>query len=113
MVVEFENLAYRRRQTGRRCEVLELAVLADDLTGGMIIAAKLEAAGVVCPLVTDAEHIADLPGDPAAIAQRGARTIYYKYCGLFDSAGRGGGGPGAGARGAAAGAGRARGGPGY
>src|SRR3569833_1669999 len=118
MVVEFENLAYRRRQTGRRCEVLELAVLADDLTGGMIIAAKLEAAGVVCPLVTDAEHIADLPGAPAAIvlarkirlvpaeaarkeaeiaaaafARRGARTIYYKYSGLFDSTDRGNIGP--------------------
>jgi len=98
--------------------VLELAVLADDLTGGMIIAAKLEAAGVVCPLVTEAEHIADLPADAtavvlarkirlvpseiareearvaaAAFARRGARTIYYKYSALFDSTDRGNIGP--------------------
>lgn len=98
--------------------MLELAVLADDLTGGMIIAAKLEAAGVVCPLVTDAAHIAELPGDPVAIvlarkmrlapadvaraeaeraaaafARRGARTIFYKYSALFDSTDRGNIGP--------------------
>ena len=47
--------------------MLELAVLADDLTGGMIIASKLESAGVICPLVTDAEHIADLPTNATAV----------------------------------------------
>jgi len=98
--------------------VLELAVLADDLTGGMIIAAKLEAAGVVCPLVTDAAHIADLPADAAAVvlarkirlipaedareeaevaaaafAARGANTVYYKYSALFDSTDQGNIGP--------------------
>jgi uncharacterized protein YgbK (DUF1537 family) len=98
--------------------VLELAVLADDLTGGMIIAAKLEAAGVVCPLVTDPEHVADLPTDAAAVvlarkirlvpsevardeakaaaaafAARGAKTVYYKYSALFDSTDQGNIGP--------------------
>lgn len=98
--------------------MLELAVLADDLTGGMIIAAKLEAAGVVCPLVTDAAAIAGLPADPtavvlarkmrlipadaaraeaqraaAAFASRGARTVFYKYSALFDSTDHGNIGP--------------------
>lgn len=99
-------------------EVLELAVLADDLTGGMIIASKLEAAGVVCPLVTSAEALLALPGDPtavvlarkirlappgeargeaeaaaAAFAQRGAKTIFYKYSALFESTDQGNIGP--------------------
>jgi len=98
--------------------VLELAVLADDLTGGMIIASKLESAGVICPLVTDAEHIADLPTNAtavvlarkirlvgpqiaryeakvagAAFAMRGAKTVYFKYSALFDSNDQGNIGP--------------------
>lgn len=98
--------------------MLELAVLADDLTGGMIIASKLEAAGVVCPLITDVAALDELPTDPTAVVlarkirlsapelardearraaaafkKRGARTIYFKYSALFDSTDRGNIGP--------------------
>jgi 3-dehydrotetronate 4-kinase len=97
--------------------VLELAVLADDLTGGMIIAAKLEAAGVVCPLVTEAAAVglaagatamvlarkirlippvaakAEAVAAEAAFRRAGARTIYYKYSALFDSTDEGNIGP--------------------
>ncbi|MGA0599367.1 four-carbon acid sugar kinase family protein [Caulobacter sp. KR2-114] len=98
--------------------MLELAVLADDLTGGMIIASKLEAAGVACPLVTSVDELLALPGDPtavvlarkirlvapaqarleaaaaaAAFAKRGARTIFYKYSALFESTDQGNIGP--------------------
>ncbi len=98
--------------------MLELAVLADDLTGGMIIASKLEEAGVICPLVTDADRIADLPVEceatvlarkirlvphelarkearlaADAFARRGAKTVYQKYSALFDSTDRGNIGP--------------------
>ena len=98
--------------------MLEIAVLADDLTGGMIIASKLEAAGVVCPLVTSLEAFLALPDEPtavvlarkirlvsaaearreateaaAAFAQRGARTIVYKYSALFESTDQGNIGP--------------------
>ena len=94
----------------------ELAVLADDLTGGMIIASKLEAEGVACPLVTDPAAFASLPDDleavvlarkirlvapdaaraearAAAAAFAGARTIYFKYSALFDSTDQGNIGP--------------------
>ncbi|QUD90246.1 four-carbon acid sugar kinase family protein [Phenylobacterium montanum] len=84
----------------------------------MIVAAKLEAAGVVCPLVTNVAQLDALPGDlqavvlarkmrlipaeaaqkearaaAAAFARRGARTIFYKYSALFDSTDRGNIGP--------------------
>jgi len=102
----------------RVLKVLELAVLADDLTGGMIIAGKLEAAGVACPLVTNVDELLALPGDPtavvlarkirlvspaqarqeaeaaaAAFAKRGANTIFYKYSALFESTDQGNIGP--------------------
>jgi uncharacterized protein YgbK (DUF1537 family) len=98
--------------------VFELAVLADDLTGGMIVASMLERAGVVCPLLTDADEVAGLNGETqavvlarkirlipsesaraearraaAAFAARGARTVYYKYSALFDSTDEGNIGP--------------------
>ncbi len=98
--------------------MLELAVLADDLTGGMIIASKLEAAGIACPLVTSTGEFLALPGDPtavvlarkirlvapaearleaeaaaAAFAKRGAKTIFYKYSALFESTDQGNIGP--------------------
>jgi 3-dehydrotetronate 4-kinase len=97
---------------------LELAVLADDLTGGMIIASLLEKGGVVCPLLTDAAGVRDCSGEPAALVlarkirlvaparareeatlaaaafqTRGAQTIYYKYSALFDSTSKGNIGP--------------------
>jgi 3-dehydrotetronate 4-kinase len=98
--------------------MLELAVLADDLTGGMIVASLLEGAGVVCPLVTDASCVDKITGSPTAIVlarkirlvaadvarkeadsaaaafiRRDARTVYYKYSALFDSTPNGNIGP--------------------
>jgi len=98
--------------------VLKLAVLADDLTGGMIIASKLEESGVVCPLVTDVSQLADMATPPTALVlarkirfipaqaaqeearcaaeafkRLGAATIYYKYSALFDSTDAGNIGP--------------------
>ncbi len=97
---------------------LEFAVLADDLTGGLIIASLLESAGLRCPLVTSVEALSALPDDieavvlarkirliapelaraeaaaaAAAFQQRGAKRIYYKYSALFDSTERGNIGP--------------------
>ena len=43
--------------------VLELGVLADDLTGGMMVASLLEADGIRCPLVSSVEALAAL--DPS------------------------------------------------
>ena len=88
---------------------LELGVIADDLTGGMMVASLLEREGVRCPLVTSAEALGDLDAGsdavvvgkklrliPAADARRevGAigtalraidtKRIYYKYCATFD-----------------------------
>jgi uncharacterized protein YgbK (DUF1537 family) len=99
-------------------ERLELAILADDLTGGMIIASLLEKAGVVCPLLTDADGVHQYSGEPTALVlarkirlvapalarkeaavaasafrARDARTIYFKYSALFDSTSKGNIGP--------------------
>ncbi|MDE0660467.1 MAG: four-carbon acid sugar kinase family protein [Gammaproteobacteria bacterium] len=99
---------------------LELGVIADDLTGGMMVASLLEREGVRCPLVTSAEALADLDGDcgavvvgkklrliPAADARTevsaigsalkavDAKRIYYKYCATFDCTDEGNIGPAA------------------
>jgi len=98
--------------------MLELGVIADDLTGGMMVASLLEREGVRCPLVTSTEALEDLddaaeavvigrkirliPADEAAVdAQHSAegllakdtRRIYYKYCATFDSTDKGNIGP--------------------
>lgn len=92
--------------------------LADDLTGGMELAAMLTAAGVRCAFVTRAERVADLDAsfDAIVIAQktrvipaadavaaigagaqallaRGARQLFFKYCATFDSTDAGNIGP--------------------
>ena len=99
---------------------LELGVIADDLTGGMMVASLLEREGVRCPLVTSAEALESL--DPEAdavvvgkklrlIPAADARTevsaigralkaidtkrIYYKYCATFDCTDEGNIGPAA------------------
>jgi uncharacterized protein YgbK (DUF1537 family) len=99
--------------------VLELGVLADDLTGGMMVASLLEADGIRCPLVSSVEALAALDPSTAdavvlarkirliepdlAIAEAGAaveamqklgiQRFYYKYCATFDCTDRGNIGP--------------------
>ena len=97
---------------------LELAAIADDLTGGMMIASLLEREAVTCPLITAVDQIGAI--DPAADAvvfankfrlipaqeaqaivrdaalalrKAGAKRIYYKYCATFDSTDKGNIGP--------------------
>ncbi len=98
--------------------MLELGVIADDLTGGVKVASLLEREGVRCPAVTtttalnglanDAEAVVVarktllLPPDEAAADARrcaaellaqGARRLYYKYSALFSSTAKGNIGP--------------------
>ncbi|KGF69064.1 serine kinase [Hoeflea sp. BAL378] len=96
---------------------LVFAAVADDLTGGLEMAAMLVAAGIDCALVTEAEAVDDLddveavvvaqktrvtPADEAVakmeaaadrLLKRGARTIFFKYCATFDSTDKGNIGP--------------------
>ena len=57
--------------------VLELGILADDLTGGMMVASLLEAEGIRCPLVSSVEALAEI--DPttaeAVVVARKIRLI--------------------------------------
>lgn len=98
--------------------MLELGVIADDLTGGMMVASLLEREGVRCPLVTSVEALSDLdtsaqavvigrkirliPADEAcedaqrsaaALLAKGAKRLFYKYCATFDSTDKGNIGP--------------------
>ena len=98
--------------------MLELGVIADDLTGGMMVASLLEREGVRCPLVTSTEALAGLDQDAEAVVvgrkirllppeeavadarqsakallAKRARRIYYKYSALFMSTDRGNIGP--------------------
>lgn len=98
--------------------MLELGVIADDLTGGVKVAGFLEREGVRCPVVTSAAALAGLAADAQAVivarkmlllppeqaaadatrcAQallaRGARRLYYKYSALFSSTPKGNIGP--------------------
>ena len=98
--------------------MLELGVIADDLTGGMMVASLLEREGVRCPLVTSTEGLAGLDEDAQAVvigrkirllapeeavadARRSAeallaqqtKRIYYKYSALFMSTEKGNIGP--------------------
>ena len=98
--------------------MLELGVIADDLTGGMMVASLLEREGVACPLVTSTEGLAGLDEDAQAVvvgrkirllpreeavadARRSAeallaqqtKRIYYKYSALFMSTEKGNIGP--------------------
>ncbi len=97
---------------------IELGVIADDLTGGMMVASLLEREGVNCPLVTSITELNHLDPDveavvvarkirlvPAAEARdevaqaakallgAGTRQLYYKYCATFDSTNEGNIGP--------------------
>lgn len=98
--------------------LIELGILADDLTGGMMAASLLEREGVECPLVTSIDGLSDLsPTATAVVVARKIRLIdaghaveearqtvralqvigcprfYYKYCATFDSTEKGNIGP--------------------
>ncbi len=98
--------------------MLELGILADDLTGGMMVASLLEREGVRCPLVTSPEALGALPDNAEAVVigrkirlipaeeARGdvtrsakalraidTKRVYYKYCATFDSTAEGNIGP--------------------
>ena len=98
--------------------MIELGVIADDLTGGMMVASLLEREGVRCPLVTSTAALDALPANTEAVvigrkirlipaheaaadAQVSAQSlialstkrIYYKYCATFDSTEEGNIGP--------------------
>ena len=47
--------------------MLELGVIADDLTGGMMVASLLEREGVTCPLVTSTEALDGIDEDAEAV----------------------------------------------
>lgn len=98
---------------------LMLGVIADDITGGADLAGMLTSCGVrtlLCPDQTaipdhagrdwdaivmalktrasaPAEAVAQSTAALAALRQRGARQIYFKYCSTFDSTDRGNIGP--------------------
>ena len=99
--------------------MIELGILADDLTGGMMIASLLEREGVDCPLITSVEELESVANStatavviarkirliPAEEARReainavqalkliGCNRFYYKYCATFDSTSQGNIGP--------------------
>ena len=99
--------------------MIQLGILADDLTGGMMVASLLEREGVECPLVTSVEGLKDVASSSAtavvvarkirlieagAAAQEAIQTVqalkaigctrfYYKYCATFDSTDQGNIGP--------------------
>lgn len=98
--------------------MLELGVIADDLTGAMMVASLLEREGIRCPLVTSVEGLAGLDDDAEAVVvgrkirlapaedavadarrsaeallARGAKRLYYKYSALFMSTAEGNIGP--------------------
>ena len=98
--------------------MIELGVIADDLTGGMMVASLLEREGVHCPLVTSTEALTQLDTSAQAVVigrkirlipaneatadacnsarqltDRGVKRIYYKYCATFDSTDQGNIGP--------------------
>ena len=99
--------------------MIELGILADDLTGGMMVASLLEREGVDCPLVTSVDELESLANSTAtavvvarkirlipakdarkeaiktvqALKSIGCKRFYYKYCATFDSTSQGNIGP--------------------
>jgi uncharacterized protein YgbK (DUF1537 family) len=96
---------------------LLFGAIADDLTGGLELAAMLRAEGVGCDFVSDtdaldssidseaivvalrtrvapkAEAVARFETAAAHLLKRGARQIFFKYCATFDSTNEGNIGP--------------------
>ena len=99
--------------------MIELGILADDLTGGMMVASLLEREGIECPLVSSVEGLSAIRDSSAqaVVVARKIRLIesssavkearqavqalkdidcqrfYYKYCATFDSTDKGNIGP--------------------
>lgn len=98
--------------------MIKLGILADDLTGGMMVASLLEREGVECPLVSSVDALADISPTATAVVvarkvrlvdastaveeaqqtvsallQLGCKRFYYKYCATFDSTEKGNIGP--------------------
>ena len=98
--------------------MLDLGVIADDLTGGAKVASLLESEGVRCPLATSVAALERLPDDAQAVVvgrkmlllppdqaaadakrvaqgllAKGARRLYYKYSAVFSSTAKGNIGP--------------------
>src|SRR5215216_5448668 len=90
--------------------------LADDLTGGLELAAMLRAGGVSCAFVTSPAALPHATGDAVVVALRtrvappsiavqafnvvgakllelGVRQLFFKYCATFDSTPAGNIGP--------------------
>lgn len=95
---------------------LTTGIIADDLTGGMLVAASLVGQGIPCDVVLDPAVVDEgpqpatviagrfrfLPRDEAvpwfrqalaALEGQGARHLFYKYCATFDSTDDGAIGP--------------------
>lgn len=96
---------------------LTTGIIADDLTGGVLVAASLIDQGIPCPVVTEPAGVGDhcnaaacvvagqfrlQPAQEAvrwfdeaqkALSEKGARHIIYKYCATFDSTDNGNIGP--------------------
>ena len=47
--------------------MIKLGILADDLTGGMMVASLLEREGVECPLVSSVDALADISPTATAV----------------------------------------------
>ncbi|RZO74889.1 MAG: four-carbon acid sugar kinase family protein [OM182 bacterium] len=98
--------------------LLELGVIADDLTGALMVASLLQKEGVYCPLVTSLEALDNLDERAEAVVigcklrvasveeavaearsfgnmllSKGTKRIYYKYSALFMSTDKGNIGP--------------------
>ena len=56
--------------------MIKLGILADDLTGGMMVASLLEREGVECPLVSSVDALADIsPTATAVVVARKVRLV--------------------------------------
>jgi uncharacterized protein YgbK (DUF1537 family) len=99
--------------------MIELGILADDLTGGMMVASLLEREGVECPLVSSIDGLCSIAESTAsavvvarkirlidaveaqreaiqtvkALQDMGCRRFFFKYCATFDSTEKGNIGP--------------------
>ncbi|HET7409677.1 MAG TPA: hypothetical protein VFJ13_05710, partial [Paracoccaceae bacterium] len=52
---------------------IDTGVVADDLTGGLLVASFLEGEGIACPLFTTPDAVPDVLDAPAAVVARPIR----------------------------------------